>query len=691
MEQVILKALGITPTHEQHAILDLFASGNNLRLIAHPGAGKTTMSLMLVIEANERGKNKSIIITYSSALKTELRERLKHINVDCTSESIHSSGHHYVAMGKSFEDIDLQFILEENLPSSFEKYNVIVIDEMQDLTPVYATYLRKFITDHSTPETQFVFLGDPKQSIYQFRSASAYYLENAEEFFGPSCITMPLQTTYRLPQKHCDLLNDLSVCEPPLIAFQDKKGTLDYLYLDLSKNIDEFFEHLFQVMKDHEVTSFEDVMILAPSTQTSKYERIFSHIVRTLKIPIHIIQSKKPSEIERSKLCLNKAVASTIHASKGKEAKIVLLLSFDDAYRRTFYRDDERSLTDIFDELLFVAVSRAKNALIVMHLAGEPYLPMIDREIIDKHFRYIALSTRPIPIPVDKSQWSKDFYTVTEVCSFLPFTLDARSHFLKTHTIEEEISMNRMQTTTYHGFQINEDFSTYVGELVTEYLLYCLNPYKCINGFRCIRNSLETTFASYPLFIEAYDKSMKQLEMEEDSRQPPDLCNLLFLCYMKTHKTDMSHIWRQKATFLLGDRHPNSLLAIMNVSAQMLFRTRIDAIARTYPDGDAEVNVRHVPIRLMGRMDFIDYTESSKLVTIYELKCKHRLTNDDFIQTMLYGALVRWESPDIKTFHLKLYNVMTNEEYTITLDKDSDWDFIEPLVEHVQTVTGVDI
>lgn len=92
-----------------------------------------------------------------------------------------------LTLERSFNDllIDVLSILNNNTPHSKQliynlnqKYHYVLIDEFQDTDPAQYTIFQKLFIANATP---IFFVGDPKQSIYQFRGADILAYLNAKK------------------------------------------------------------------------------------------------------------------------------------------------------------------------------------------------------------------------------------------------------------------------------------------------------------------------------------------------------------------------------------------------------------------------------------------------------------------------------------------------------------------------------
>jgi len=167
-----------SPSSEQKEIL-LNLENNNVIVYAVAGSGKTTTCLHIAKKFNDK---KILLLTYNARLKQETREKrtkLQLNNLDV--QSFHSFGIKSYGI-KSFTDSGIQQIINNNKkPLKENNYQLIIIDEAQDITPLYFQFLCKILKDNGLKATLCI-LGDKYQTIYKFKDADSRYLEYADKF-----------------------------------------------------------------------------------------------------------------------------------------------------------------------------------------------------------------------------------------------------------------------------------------------------------------------------------------------------------------------------------------------------------------------------------------------------------------------------------------------------------------------------
>ena len=100
-------------------------------------------------------------------------------------------------------------IKEEAFASQIrEKYKAVIIDEFQDTDPLQWQIFKDLFLNAKQPLRALYLVGDPKQSIYRFRSADVYTYFEAKETLGPDA-WFCLDTNYRSSSPLISALNAL--------------------------------------------------------------------------------------------------------------------------------------------------------------------------------------------------------------------------------------------------------------------------------------------------------------------------------------------------------------------------------------------------------------------------------------------------------------------------------------------------
>ena len=192
-------------TDEQEGVKDVILSDKSCVVNACPGAGKTTLSLVITQLYNK----KTLVLTFSSKLKDETRDKVSKNNIkNCIVHSYNSAPRdHY--LNDAYNDEDIYEILSRDI-EPFEKidYEFIVLDEIQDMTKAHYKYLMKFIKDMDIKPV-FLIIGDVDQSIFQFKGADSRYLTMCDQLeFQGVFVKKTLTKTFRLTKHMVSFIND---------------------------------------------------------------------------------------------------------------------------------------------------------------------------------------------------------------------------------------------------------------------------------------------------------------------------------------------------------------------------------------------------------------------------------------------------------------------------------------------------
>ena len=105
-------------------------------------------------------------------------------------------------------------------------FKVAIIDEFQDTDPIQWNLLKRTFIDPAHPMELFAVVGDPKQSIYSFRSADLNVYFEAKQTMGEEAYHV-LDTNYRSDPKLTSELNHLFNLEKPF-TFSESELKLGY-------------------------------------------------------------------------------------------------------------------------------------------------------------------------------------------------------------------------------------------------------------------------------------------------------------------------------------------------------------------------------------------------------------------------------------------------------------------------------
>lgn len=364
-----------TPSAEQQLIIDAIKRGENVLVDAVAGSGKTTTILGIASQI----PNKHILqVTYNRALKLEVERKVKTHKIRnlkiLTYHGLACSFYDY----KAYTDDRIQHIIKYNTPlnkpTSNIPYEIIIIDEIQDMTPLYFELIHKFIYNLGRHVILGI-MGDKFQGIYGFKSADERFLTLGDKIFinHMNFTRLSLNTSYRLTQQMADFVNNVMIGGLPRIRTVKHGVPIKYIQYPQNELAEYMCAFIINEMHVHSYKA-EDIFILSASLKNQNIKDLENLLVsRGILCFAPITEEAKLDE----KIIKDKIVFSTIHQSKGRERKLCILYGFDTSYYNLFARDKNASVL-ICPNLLYVATTRASHQLIVIeHIDKYQSLPFL--------------------------------------------------------------------------------------------------------------------------------------------------------------------------------------------------------------------------------------------------------------------------------------------------------------------------
>lgn len=429
------------PSDEQRAIIDAVLAGSCARVIAVPGAGKTTCAILI---ASSFRHGEVLIATYNNALAAESQTRLEAYGL---SPRVRALTYHSL-VGRAAEtlvpnDARLLEVVESweagsAHPRPFSPA-LLIVDEAQDLTPLLLRALLAVLrTRTRAGPIQIVACGDPDQLLYDFgggarrarapdadgdgcdvrvgrasamllhsECASAEYLLHAPTVFAESTagrqwVDARLAQSYRLTPSVAAVCN--------LYWRREIIGASSAVDLPVHFLRESPFGERVTTMIAHAIAEHgpENVLVLSQSVRASSpaAQQVNRLLQRHPTFAFHLRGGSCGSSQNDSPL-VGKTRVWTFCSSKGIEADVVFVLGIS-----------LHSTTRVAPiNQVCVAMSRAKKRLIIVHARGasdELYPARGDPELVE-HTRdglralqragqldiSGGLPTEPVPVSTD--------------------------------------------------------------------------------------------------------------------------------------------------------------------------------------------------------------------------------------------------------------------------------------------------
>lgn len=368
-------------SNEQIDIINTIKQNNNVICDAVAGSGKTTTVLELAMALPEK---LILQITYNSILRHEVKDKAKNIK-NLKIHSYHSLYVNYYSRDAYTDNIINNIIINNSPPiKDLPKFDIIVIDEVQDMTILFFTAIQKFVNDLQK-DVKYLILGDKNQTVYDFKGADNRFLTLAKELYSDS-VVLPLTYSFRLTKQVANFVNHVLLGDYKIKSL--KKGSkVNYLICNTFK----IYKYLIIKIKEFLNNGYkpDDIFVLCPSFKSKKLNpvKLLENELTKSNIACHISLDKKLDDINIK----NKVVFTTFHQSKGRERKIVIVYNFDSSYFDFFNKTAPKKECPA---PIYVAITRASEHLFLLEdINYHPlpflkcnYLEMIDSGLIDIKF-----------------------------------------------------------------------------------------------------------------------------------------------------------------------------------------------------------------------------------------------------------------------------------------------------------------
>lgn len=375
---------------EQQLVLDRIRAGESVIIDAVAGSGKTTTVLMI----DDAFPSKRILqVTYNANLKSEVRNKKRPGSL-LEVHTFHSLGYSIYTKDCTTDTVITDIIDDVHTPSNFKPFDIIIIDECQDMTELYFRFMRKFYVDNLsalaaeqglTHHPQMVFIGDKYQCINGYKNADSRYLTLADELWADlmhpkaKVSRLTLSVSYRVTKQIAAFVNtSLLHCpddKPRMIAANGREGRNVELCVGSYDANGKRYETPFRthvattlinmLTGPHKSVRPEDILIIMPSVKVKpNKQKPWQKMVNELSarnIPVWSSQSDDYTPSNRDQE--GKVVISTIHGVKGIGRKVVVAYDFSMGYYEYY---DRTGNVNVCPNVWYVAATRSKQHLILV-------------------------------------------------------------------------------------------------------------------------------------------------------------------------------------------------------------------------------------------------------------------------------------------------------------------------------------
>ena len=268
----------------------------------------------------------------------------------------------------------------------------IIIDEYQDFSELFFELVESIRAN--CPDLGIFAVGDDWQAINRFAGSDTKFFTNFEQYFGSNSARHSISTNYRCDKAivenaqkviHGELNDDsktrtrknaeegtVSIVNPDkvFISYIDDSDDL-YKSLAGSKNEAQYLKGCVKIIKKYITSDKKLTKTILILHRKNKFNgETIGEFLKTLKDALY-----EKYRIARSELD-DKISILTMHRSKGLEKDVVIILEADDGVIPMVHQDTslyalfgetERIVLDDQARLFYVAMTRAKQDLYIMH------------------------------------------------------------------------------------------------------------------------------------------------------------------------------------------------------------------------------------------------------------------------------------------------------------------------------------
>jgi hypothetical protein len=635
----------IPPSGEQQNILK-WVETHNVVVDAVAGSGKTTTVLHI---ASKFPTKKILLLTYNSKLRLETRTRVDDLQLKLEVHTYHSFGYQYFNR-QCCTDQGLLDLTGFKPP----RYDVVIIDEVQDMTDVYYRFVKKIITEWTTannifddedntdtvsdlPNPQIIILGDKHQSIYGFNGADPRFIIYADVLFDLNKLPWKicsLHTSYRITNQMANFLNHcvFGGANENRIITAAKNGPMPVI---VYSNGGKLHGEIMRVLR---VYLPEDVFVLAASvrcTINSPLHKLANSLTKS-NVNIYVsLDEERRLDIDVLK---GKLVFSTFHQAKGLERKVVFVVGVDEGYYM-YYNKTANRLT--CPNELYVAMTRAKERLFIVQGAkccawmNQMQLPNYTQSV-GRPEEGVAKDRPPRDLPV-KAVTELVKHLSSDIISMITNMLQIVTESPKIGhiNIPQKVNVN------LRGIAICEEVADITGTAIPAYFEYSTtNRISIVEWLKC---------------RELNGKKKKMAHVDYNKQITPEK----LLMIVNVYHSESSHY-----NFRIRQIQEYNWLSVENLN-KCFARLSMHVLPGTKMEVECEMVVGS--LKVQGRIDclYLSATENK----IWEIKCTEQIKPEHLLQASLYSVL--YHSMTGMFIPARVFNVLSGEILLINNDLES--------------------
>jgi hypothetical protein len=337
-------------------MINIIKNNENFKCNSVAGSGKTTNIIKIINEFQN-----CLILTYNKNLRKDTIDKIDNEEYSNNVHTFHSFCNKYYF--ETINDLSICKIIDQDSPSYLGyNFDIIIIDEAQDLTDLYYNLILKILKDNKNLSSPLCLFGDKRQCIYNFKGAD----ENifiSKTFNKENWKQITCSQSFRITKSLSDFINSLTY---PNYEIKSNKldGIITYIISD--NIVFSVIEEIIRYIK--EGFNEDDIFILMPSIKTSGFNSNAFKIQSLLTLCDFNIGILSRDNENNKNLTQNKILISSFHGTKGLERKIVIILNFDSSYFEWFNKSD---CTDTCPNIIYTALTRSSLHVSLIKIASK--------------------------------------------------------------------------------------------------------------------------------------------------------------------------------------------------------------------------------------------------------------------------------------------------------------------------------
>jgi NADH:ubiquinone oxidoreductase subunit C len=412
----------------------------------------------------------------------------------------------------------------------------------------------------------------------------------------------------------------------------------------------------------------DEIFILAYSLKNKKYNKEspickLENLIKARHPEILVYVPSSDDEKINAEVIKNKLVFSTFHQSKGLERKVVIVFGFDDSYFKYF---DRNARKDMCPNTLYVAITRAKEHLTLIHNAVCDFLPFMCKEKIREYSELIGKIGNIGQNDIKNEQDVQ----VTDLVKFLPTeVIDNCIKYLNINVKNEPEEKIEIQNKIKSDTDMCEEVSEINGIAIPSYFEYSIKKNMTILDW-CIEPNIENDVLL--TFWKKHYDDLSHIKCDNSVKR-----NLL---YISTIYASLRSGYSFKSYQIKNyDWISNAVLKKCIDRMNTLKITSSSQFEKQYILSSNRNIPEILNKNIYGRADCVDGK------TMYEFKCVEKLKSEHYLQLAIYMYIdmIHRHAENISShendYHYILFNVLTNETIEIRCELDKLRKMIEYL------------